>query len=365
MEQHQGFQHHCKYMIERPCLFLSTAVTLSIVAWLCIMFRESAFTILLPGGNRAANIQQLHQQKVSNAEILAAVQEMTKRLDQIAKVATNSVQGSKNVELVAPMQSLTKRFDQLGMEKAKVRQAFAEDSINGEHTYQMVKLYDAFRKVAGERMSYLRGGEGTILNSYDVGTGNQIKSYSAEVKSYIKRMGANQTIICETGFNYGHSALTFLSSAGAGARYVGFTSDQPRSRTMQKVLEQTFGKDRVTVHYGNSMKLLPAQIGNGLECDIIHVDGGHSYEIALADLQNFARLATPQNLVLMDNTDWKDGVGAAWNRAVEDHLIRNNQCEPRNSRWCWGQLVSQKRKLSSRSNENATKERWGNVASNL
>ena len=68
--------------------------------------------------------------------------------------------------------------------------------------------------------------------------------------------------------------------------------------------------------HGDSTVTLPrfADRHPELRCDVIFVDGGHSYAVAKSDFLTFRRLATNATVVIADDVE-KDDVGMAWNES--------------------------------------------------
>lgn len=94
--------------------------------------------------------------------------------------------------------------------------------------------------------------------------------------------------VCETGYNVGHSAVTFLSALNSPlARYVGFDLGQLRRLTWSSVnlLNRSFFPGQVTMTYGRSTRTLPAFLAQHptLRCDILSIDGDHSLDGMRAD----------------------------------------------------------------------------------
>jgi hypothetical protein len=52
-------------------------------------------------------------------------------------------------------------------------------------------------------------------------------------------------------------------------------------------LRSRYGEDRISVTWGDSTKTVPA--APPLNCDVFLVDGGHTLDIAAADLKNMKR----------------------------------------------------------------------------
>ena len=55
-------------------------------------------------------------------------------------------------------------------------------------------------------------------------------------------------------------------------------------------------------------------------CDVIFIDGGHAYEVALADIRNMASLAGPDRWVVVDDTGYTS-VESAFTTAMEEGVI--------------------------------------------
>mmetsp|Transcript_49266 Transcript_49266/g.147153 ORF Transcript_49266/g.147153 Transcript_49266/m.147153 type:complete len:88 (-) Transcript_49266:3-266(-) len=70
-------------------------------------------------------------------------------------------------------------------------------------------------------------------------------------------------------------------------------------------------------------------------CDIIVVDGGHAYDVALSDLKGFAKMAAPGNILTIDDTPcsgwWCDGPRQAWQELVKLGCIEQTREVPMES----------------------------------
>lgn len=141
---------------------------------------------------------------------------------------------------------------------------------------------------------------------------------------------------CETGFNCGHSSMTFLAQ---DPRIQMISFDKAKwnfSKAARTVMKRTFGK-RFELVVGDSREAIPAHF-EALEqrrkerCDFIHVDGGHLYAIAILDVANFFRHARCGALVLMDDVcdtkmcatvdKWAIGPSRAWAELQRLGLVR-------------------------------------------
>lgn len=132
-------------------------------------------------------------------------------------------------------------------------------------------------------------------------------------------------VICQTGFNYGTSAYAFLCSTKA--RLISWDlGEHPYVEVADRLLQADF-PDRHQLVLGDSRKTLQAAaLGSGPlqreeRCDAIFVDGGHDEKVTTADLENFAKLAAPGALLVVDDchSDWQgfSSVNAAFTDFVK------------------------------------------------
>ena len=113
--------------------------------------------------------------------------------------------------------------------------------------------------------------------------------------------------VCETGFNGGHSTYMWLTSHPSSKVMSFDLGDCPYAHKMAEYLASQF-PNRLTVTFGDSTKTLPVfkeriKLSEpDFRCDIIIIDGGHTYPVAKADMDNFRSLAVPgHTLVVLDD----------------------------------------------------------------
>jgi len=112
--------------------------------------------------------------------------------------------------------------------------------------------------------------------------------------------------ICEVGFLVGHFAATVLSVIPGVGEYVYF-DDVSYARDAigpaADYLGKVFPGVRFVLHAGDSKETVPgyARSAAGAKCDVIHIDGDHSYPGARADYANFRALAHESTLFLFDD----------------------------------------------------------------
>jgi hypothetical protein len=138
--------------------------------------------------------------------------------------------------------------------------------------------------------------------------------------------------ICETGFNAGHSALRFLALSTAHVYEFDIGWHQ-YANVSAEFLQQNF-PGRFTITWGDSTKSLPSfkQQHPDVTCDLLIVDGGHAYEVALSDLSNFMAMASERHLLAIDDTpcsaNWCAGPTKAWNELAAKGCIKELQKVP-------------------------------------
>jgi len=137
----------------------------------------------------------------------------------------------------------------------------------------------------------------------------------AETYSDMAEQGALKTV-CETGFNAGHSALRFLTLSKAQV-YEFDLGAHKYAHISADFLTQSF-PGRLNVTFGDSTQTVPAfhKANPGVKCDLAIVDGGHSYEVAMADLASFNKMVRANHVLVMDDTPckatWCQGPNEAW-----------------------------------------------------
>lgn len=114
--------------------------------------------------------------------------------------------------------------------------------------------------------------------------------------------------ICEIGFNAGHSAFLFLLNMPEGAEFTIFDlGEHPYTRPCIDYLKNKFSMVSISYNEGDSTKVLPEWITEHPEAsetyDVVHVDGGHSYECAHSDILYGANLVRRGGYLIVDDTN--------------------------------------------------------------
>jgi len=149
---------------------------------------------------------------------------------------------------------------------------------------------------------------------------------------FLSKIGetAGEGIVCQTGLNYGTSALAFMCASTVRVFSFDLGEHNYVNKTHELLNRRFHGRHHLTL--GDSVKTLQhAVAGEGPlkaheKCNLVFVDGGHTQDVAKADLENFARLAAPGALVVVDDcyqagdppnlTGWHVFVGKAFRDAV-------------------------------------------------
>lgn len=132
--------------------------------------------------------------------------------------------------------------------------------------------------------------------------------------------------VCESGFHGGHSAVNWLMANRKLKVYSFDAGEQSYVRSAQQWVSSKFGK-RLTLALGDPAIEIPhfAETRPDVKCQLIHVNGGGSYEAALRDITALAPLADPAFHVLLVNDvgcDWDSQCGGP-TRAVEEGVESN------------------------------------------
>jgi hypothetical protein len=108
--------------------------------------------------------------------------------------------------------------------------------------------------------------------------------------------------ICEVGFNAGHSTALWLSANPTATidTFDLFNAQLTGFMTPNLLLLQRRFPGRLTAHVGDSLRTIPAANLSG-PCDLVHVDGRHSYGNTRQDTINFMRKSHPSTLYLFDD----------------------------------------------------------------
>lgn len=172
---------------------------------------------------------------------------------------------------------------------------------------------DALDKLSAALYAAARNGSAELLAGKVEGHSAQL---IAERKVYmsIAQLPEVQTI-CEIGFNMGHSTSLWLLANPTARVYMFDMWSHDYSpiaaeflRSGRAALEYGLKNvtERLTITRGSSLKTVLefAELNPDVKCNILSVDGGHTYDIALQDIENMRRLAHPSfHVLFVDDTN--------------------------------------------------------------
>jgi predicted O-methyltransferase YrrM len=154
-------------------------------------------------------------------------------------------------------------------------------------------------------------------------------SGDTEELEYLANLASGPQIrkIAEIGFNAGMSSYTFLEANPEAVVYSFDLGEYSYVQAAKEHIDQAFpGRHMLII--GDSKTTVPEFQKNhpGLVFDLIFVDGGHTYELAKADLLNMRSFATEDTVLVTDDlTPWKpwgEGPTKAWSEMVSRGLVR-------------------------------------------
>lgn len=148
---------------------------------------------------------------------------------------------------------------------------------------------------------------------------------------YVKKMNIYNATICEIGFLYGVSSLTFLLASGITSQYYGFDYGHFQSKEIYKILSNSFNMKMV---WGKSQETVPL-FNQSINCDIVHIDGSHNSELIIEDIRNMRKLSNKKTLVIVDDITYNN---YAWKNAIMKSIISEFYCSEYKS-FCIGRYI--------------------------
>ena len=136
----------------------------------------------------------------------------------------------------------------------------------------------------------------------------------------ISNMVLNKNIknVMEIGFNSGFSTLLMLLT-NPNMKITCFDLGEHRyTMPCYEKLKETFG-DRINIIIGDSTKTL--QNINEVY-DLIHIDGGHSTEVANSDIINSYRLSKQGTILIMDDYDFPN-LHSLWDSYINSYNLKS------------------------------------------
>ena len=149
-------------------------------------------------------------------------------------------------------------------------------------------------------------------------TTNYTDVYLNKAKN-ISNLVLNKNIkdVMEIGFNAGFSTLLMLLTNSNIHISCFDLGEHTYTLPCYEKLKETFG-ERINITIGDSTKTLKNVIGS---YDLIHIDGGHSIEVADSDIINSYRLSKERTILIMDDYDFPD-LHSLWDSYITKYNLK-------------------------------------------
>jgi predicted O-methyltransferase YrrM len=147
--------------------------------------------------------------------------------------------------------------------------------------------------------------EGNLI--CDVSPSNLIIERNTDKIKNIQKLSIGKELICEIGFNAGHSLLLMLEN-NPMAEYVVFDlCNHKYTIPCLKYVAEQYPNTKIEFIAGDSIVSMPNYIKQNpnLKFDFIHVDGGHDLENVINDYNNSLLLIKDGGLILFDDYDYE------------------------------------------------------------
>ena len=123
----------------------------------------------------------------------------------------------------------------------------------------------------------------------------------------------------EIGVNMGHSIHYILQSVPTIDEVFAFDLCDKSTKPAWEVIKKQYPGVKFDMVCGNTQTTLNEN-NNNRKFDVIHIDGGHSFQVCYSDIIKSKKFATPKTLVIIDDVGTKSK--EVWtsedvNRAVE------------------------------------------------
>ncbi len=123
--------------------------------------------------------------------------------------------------------------------------------------------------------------------------------------------------VMEIGFNSGFSTLLMLLTNPNMCISCFDLGEHTYTIPCFKKMKETFG-ERINITIGDSTKTLQNVNDN---YDLIHIDGGHSNEVANSDIMNSYRLSKPGSILIMDDYDFPN-LHKLWDKYIMKYDLK-------------------------------------------
>ena len=124
--------------------------------------------------------------------------------------------------------------------------------------------------------------------------------------------------VMEIGFNSGFSTLLMLITNPNACVSCFDLGEHKYTLPCYNKMKETFG-NRINITIGDSMRTL-SRVNEPY--DLIHIDGGHSTEVAQSDIINAYRLSKQATVLIMDDYDFPN-LHTLWNDHIRKYNLKN------------------------------------------
>lgn len=128
--------------------------------------------------------------------------------------------------------------------------------------------------------------------------------------------------ICEIGFNAGHSLLTMLL-VNQDAKYTLFDlGKHAYSKPCLDYIKNIFSNVKIEMTWGDSRITLPKYHSKNpkIKFDVIHIDGGHLYEVYSKDWANSLQMISNKGIIIFDDT-YNVKINTFVNKEIEKGIV--------------------------------------------
>tara|TARA_B110000208_G_scaffold69701_1_gene89922 strand:+ start:20 stop:1387 length:1368 start_codon:yes stop_codon:yes gene_type:complete len=123
--------------------------------------------------------------------------------------------------------------------------------------------------------------------------------------------------VMEIGFNSGFSALLMLMTNENITLKCYDLGEHAYTRPCFEKIEEAF-PGRISILYGNSIETV---VNETEKFDIIHIDGGHSVDVARSDIKNSYKLVNDNAILIFDDYDFPN-LKKLWDEYVIEYNLR-------------------------------------------
>jgi hypothetical protein len=190
--------------------------------------------------------------------------------------------------------------------------------VNLEHKAFVKKLNQIVLDTIGDNR-YSGDYEGNVYwHAYEQLQNNEEPWPALKLKrDLINRLAPNYNEVLEIGINAGHSASIWLfTNPNIKVKAIDIEFHK-YTKPCAELLKETF-PDRFEYFPGDSRKVFPEQNEHFVNCDMVHIDGGHDRHIFTSDFDN--AMALPHGnfarAMLIDDAEYP-GINPIWKDAVD------------------------------------------------